>query len=137
MIELTQEEIADTAGFQPTIAVAALQRRVGHQLKLPEGEIAKLPAQMQQALPDIQRQGDAFDFKMAAIFQAGADIPRIKRRAKVLPACLDMAHVHRQTGGRFDFCQDLRPPAVQMRQGETQPAHEQRDNHDQRCPCKQ
>ena len=77
MIELTQEEIADTAGFQPTIAVAALQRRVGHQLKLPEGEIAKLPAQMQQALPDIQRQGDAFDFEVAAIFQAGADIPGI------------------------------------------------------------
>ena len=77
MIELPQEQIADTAGFQPSIAVAALQRRVSHQLKLPEGEIAKLPAQMQQALPDIQRQGDAFDFEVAAIFQAGVDIPRI------------------------------------------------------------
>ncbi len=115
MIELTQEEIADAVGFKPPTAVTAAQRGISQKLELIKGEVAKLPAQMQQALPDIQRQGDAFDFKIAAIFQAGIDIACIKRRAKILPARADLAHVHRYTGGGFDFCQYLRTPAVQVR----------------------
>jgi hypothetical protein len=41
---------------------------------------------MQQALPDVERQGDAFSGKLAAIIQAGLNIADIKRRAKSLPA---------------------------------------------------
>ena len=59
MIKLTQEKIANTVGFNAFVAVAALDRRIGADVQLPEGEIAKLPAHMQQALPDIQRQRDA------------------------------------------------------------------------------
>jgi hypothetical protein len=69
-------------------AVAARQRRIGQKLELIKGEIAKLPAQMQQALPDVQRQGHAFDFQVAAIFQAGIDIPDIERRAKICQLAL-------------------------------------------------
>ncbi|STS94394.1 Uncharacterised protein [Klebsiella pneumoniae] len=43
-------------------------------LQLPEGEVAELPAHMQQALPDIQRQGYALDRHCAAIFQPDMDI---------------------------------------------------------------
>ena len=86
MIELAEEEIAEAVGFQALIILTARQRRIGQKLKLVKGEIAKLPAQMQQALPDVQRQGHAFDFQMAAIFQAGIDIPDVERRAKILPA---------------------------------------------------
>ncbi len=115
MIELTQEKIAKTVGLKPLAAVAARDGRIGQKLKLIKGEIAKLPAQMQQALPDVQRQGHAFDFEVAAIFQAGVDIPHIERRAKILPAGAYLADVHRHAGGGFDFCQQLRTPAVQMR----------------------
>ena len=55
MIKLTQEEIAQVAGFNSITAFAALDGGVGTQLQLPESEIAKLPAHVQQALPHIQR----------------------------------------------------------------------------------
>ena len=97
------------------------------------------PAWSENPVFDVMRQSylTTADWMNGLVASVEGVDPRIKRRAKVLPACLDMTHVHRQAGGGFDFCQDLRTPAVQMRQGETQPAHEQRDNHDQRCPCKQ
>ena len=118
VIELAQEEIANAVGFQSLLAIATAQRRIGLELELPEGEIAKLPAQMQQALPDIQRQRYAFNFQMAAVFQAGIDIPRIERWTEVLPARTDLTYVHRHAGGGFDFRQHLRAPAIQMRQNE-------------------
>jgi hypothetical protein len=83
VIELAEEKIADTVGFQPFTAIIGLNGGIGMNLQLPEGEIAKLPAHMQQALPDVQRQGDAFNRKLAAIIQAGLNIADIKRRAKV------------------------------------------------------
>ncbi|MND86383.1 hypothetical protein D3C80_783460 [compost metagenome] len=136
MIELAQEQIADTVGFD-SFAVAVAQRCIGQKLELIKGEIAKLPAHVQQTLPDIQRQGDTFDFKIAAVWQRGVDIARIQRRAKILPVRAELADIYRNAGGTFYFCQHLRAPAVQMRQNEAQPAHEQRHNDDKRCPCKQ
>ena len=115
MIELAQEKIAKSVGLKPLTAVATRDGGIGQKLELIKGEIAKLPAQMQQTLPDIERQGHAFDFEVAAIFQAGINIPGIERRAKVLPAGAYLADVHRHAGGGFDFCQQLRTPAVQMR----------------------
>ena len=115
VIELTEEKIAEAVGFQTLTAIAAGQRRIGQELELIKGEIAKLPAQMQQALPDVQRQGHAFDFQVAAIFEAGVYIPDIERRAKILPVSANLAYVHRHAGGGFDFSQQLRTPAVQMR----------------------
>ncbi|SVM43120.1 Uncharacterised protein [Klebsiella pneumoniae] len=55
-------------------------------LQLPEGQIAKLPAHMQQALPDVERQSDALDGKLTAVIQAGLNIADIQRWAKSLPA---------------------------------------------------
>ena len=115
MIELTEEKIAKAVGFKTLTAIATGQRRIGQELELIKGEIAKLPAQMQQALPDVQRQGHAFDFQVAAIFQAGVDIPDIERRAKILPVSANLAYVHRHAGGGLNFSQQLRTPAVQMR----------------------
>ncbi len=86
VIELAEEKIADTVGFQPFTAIIRLNGGIGMNLQLPEGQIAKLPAHMQQALPDVERQGDAFSGKLAAIIQAGLNIADIKRRAKSLPA---------------------------------------------------
>ena len=61
VIELAQKKIADSAGFQSVATFAAVNGRVSAKIELPEGEIAKLPAHVQQALPDIQRQGYAFN----------------------------------------------------------------------------
>ncbi|MNP54527.1 hypothetical protein D3C76_1490880 [compost metagenome] len=102
-----------------------------------KGEIAKLPAQVQQALPHVQRQGHAFDFQMAAVFQLRVDVAHFKSRAEILPARVELAGRDGHAGRGFDLLQHLRAPGVQMRQYEAQPAYEQRDNHDQRCPCKQ
>ncbi len=55
MIELAQEKIAKMPGFNSITAFTALDGGIDAQLQLPEGEIAKLPAHVQQALPDIQR----------------------------------------------------------------------------------
>ena len=118
MIELTQKEIAQAVGFKTLIIITARDRRVGQKLQLIKGKVAELPAHVQQALPDIQCQGHAFDFQIAAIFQAGTDVPGIQRRAKVLPAGADLTDVNRYTGGGFDFRQHLWTPAVQMRQNE-------------------
>ena len=46
-------------------------------LQLPEGKIAKLPAHMQQTLPDVQRQGHALDRHCPAILQPNMNIADI------------------------------------------------------------
>ena len=68
MIKLTQEEIAEVVGFNSISAFTTLDRSIGAQLQLPKGEIAKLPTHVQQTLPDIQRQRDAFYRKFSPIF---------------------------------------------------------------------
>ncbi|MNP71866.1 hypothetical protein D3C76_1683130 [compost metagenome] len=70
---------------------------------------------MQQTLPDIQRQGHAFNFEVAAVFQGGIDIAHIQRRAEVLPVCAQLADINGNAGCAFYFCQHLRAPAVEMR----------------------
>ncbi len=115
MIKLTQEEIAEMAGFNPISAFAALDRSIGAQLKLPEGEIAKLPAHVQQTLPDIQRQRDAFYRKFSPIFQLRMDITRFKRRTEILPAGRKLAGGNRQTCGGFNLAKNGRTPAIKMR----------------------
>ena len=59
MIELAEEEIAEAVGFQTLIIITARQRSIGQKLKLIKGEIAKLPAQMQQALGSVGPAGPA------------------------------------------------------------------------------
>ena len=61
VIELTKKQIADMAGLQAIIATTTGDGCIGAKAQLPESEVTKLPAHMQQALPDIQRQGDAFN----------------------------------------------------------------------------
>ena len=68
MIKLTQEEIAEMVGFNSISAFTTLDRSIGAQLQLPKGEIAKLPTHVQQTLPDIQCQRDAFYRKFSPIF---------------------------------------------------------------------
>ena len=86
MVELAQEKIADMVGFQAIAAIIGLDGRIGMDFQLPEGEVAELPAHVQQTLPDIQRQSDPFNRELAAVFQTRGDIAHVERRAKVFPA---------------------------------------------------
>ena len=115
MIKLAQEQIADVAGFNPVAAIAALDRCIGAQLQLPEGEIAKLPAHVQQTLPDIQRQRDTLYREFATVFQLCMNIASFERRAKILPVSRKLAGGNGHTGGRFDLAQNGRTPAIEMR----------------------
>ncbi|MNI62786.1 hypothetical protein D3C73_1181190 [compost metagenome] len=89
-------------------------------MQLPEGEIAKLPAHVQQALPDIQRQRDAFDREFAAVAKLSVDIAGFKGGAKILPVGGELAGRNGHTGGRLNFTEDRRPPAIEMRQRKAQ-----------------
>ena len=86
---------------------------------------------MQQTLPNVQRHGGAFDREFAAVIEPGFDIANVKRWAKILPAGLDLRSGDRQPGRRFNFLQQRRTPFIQMRQSQTQAAHQQRDNDNQ------
>ena len=86
VVELAQEEIANMVGFQTLAAIIGLDWRIGMDFQLPEGEVAELPAHVQQTLPDIQRQSDPFNRELAAVFQTRGDIAHVERRAKVFPA---------------------------------------------------
>ena len=129
MIELAEEEIAEFVAFQRVAAFALFDWRVGTHLKLVKGEIAKLPAKMEQALPDIQRDRDAPDGNVAAVAELRADITHVERRAECLPGGVNMARLYGNAGRAGDFLQQRRAPGVEMWQREAQSTHHQCDDN--------
>ncbi len=86
VVELAQEEIANMVGFQTLAAIIGLDWRIGMDFQLPEGEVAELPAHVQQTLPDIQRQSDPFNRGWPPSFQTRGDIARTSSVGPVFPA---------------------------------------------------
>ena len=92
---------------------------------------------MQQALPDIQRESEALDGKLATIFQLRTNVVSFKRGAKILPAGGKLTGFHRHAGSGFNFLEDFWTPGIKVRQSNTQAADQQRGDHNERGSSKQ
>ncbi|MNL39213.1 hypothetical protein D3C87_1614780 [compost metagenome] len=135
MIQLMQQQIGDFTRFDgATLVLIAAQRGVKIELELVKGKIAELPAQMQQRLPHVQRQGHAFNLQIA-FGQRGAHVAHFKLWAKSFPTALDEIDLYGHAGEAFNLCQQLRAIVVQFRQRQTQPADQQRHDDNQSGAC--
>ncbi|MOA32957.1 hypothetical protein D3C78_1542150 [compost metagenome] len=112
----------------------ATQSGVEIELELVEGEIAELPAPVQQRLPYVQRQGNAFNTQIA-FGQRGTHVTHFQLRAEGFPTSLHKVDLHRHAGEAFDLGQQLRAVVVQFRQRQTQPADQQRHDDNQTGAC--
>ena len=97
MVELAQHQIADFTGLKAVALTIAAQRGVQIEAELIEGQIAELPAPVQQRLPHVQRQRHAFDMHIA-FGQRNAQVAHFKLWAERFPTALQEIHLHRHTG---------------------------------------
>ena len=133
VVKLAQEQFIDLRRPEAVLLFVAVQQRaVAVEMQLPESEVAELPAPVQQGLPDVERQIDAGDGQLAVFLQIDAEIPDLQSGAKILPLSLQLTGVNRHAGAIRDELQKVIAIAVEMRHHQTQPADQQRDNHDDR-----
>ena len=130
VIELTQEKFVDAAGSEAVfLFIAGEKRTVAVEAQLPEGEIAKLPAPVKQRLPDIQRQRDARDVELAVRLHIDAQIADLQSRPEGFPTAAQRVGSHADPAGARHRRQNFAAVGVEVRHRQTQPADQQRHDH--------